>query len=158
VIAVRVLSLQLEIFWPLDQMQQIAFGVFKEQDASAARRRPNFFAELHAVFFQFGFGHVNRIYPQRNMAKTGKFVVAPIVRLAVSRVDLKPTAAGQGDEAGWRNLAVVPKLTRAQDANVPAFQSGGIRRGNGNVFNRDVHDLQLSHARRAGNPEFTFAI
>ena len=75
---------QFEILRPLDQVQQIAFAILEEQNPPAARRRPDFFREFHAAFFQFGLRRVNRIHPQRDVPETGELVVAAVSGVGLS--------------------------------------------------------------------------
>jgi len=131
--------LQFEIFWALDQVQQVAFKVGKEQHAPATSGRPDFFAEFHAAFFQFGPGRVNRSHTQRDMTKSGEFVIVTVIWYAFGSINFKPSAARQREQARRRGLTVVENFARAQNARIPVFQRQWIACGDGNVFDAKIH-------------------
>ena len=120
-------------------MQQIAFKVFKKQHVPATGRWPDFFIEWHTAFFQFGFGCLHRIHAEGHVTVTGKLVVTTFRQFRISRINFKPTAAGQGYQACRRVLTIVEDFTCAQNPFVPALQSDWVGGGNGDVLNGDVH-------------------
>jgi hypothetical protein len=134
---------------PLDEVEEIVFGVAEEQYIAATAGGFDGVIEGNASRFQFDFRPFDGIHLQGEVAPAGEGIDGGFLKRHVALINLEHQTAGQGEEKCGRRLAVVEDEFRVQGSHVPIFQRDRVLGGEAEVFDGEVHERKYSKGSQA---------
>ena len=133
---------------PLDEVQQVPFGIAEEKHASAATGGFGQFGKLHTTFKQEVLRCLDGIDPQSEVAEAVELVVGSFLEGKVALVNLQHEPVGHAQEIGGRGLAVVVNQLGAQHAAIPLLQRRRIARRQAQMLNSEFHPADVTNGPR----------
>ena len=144
-------------FWGKDrvrgafhEVEQVAFGIFEEQDPAAAAGWFWKAVELDAPLEEFVLGRLEGVDAQGQVTPAVERVVGCFLEAEIAFIDFEQESTGQAEEEGGRRLVVGVDQFGLEGVLVPFLEGDRVPGRQSEMFHRVVHGSDIRGLEPAG--------